>query len=81
LQTSLKALKEIAKSRGEINRSAPIDVGDRMLDVTNNLLADLDAGTRGNNNVGGIQLPDDVRGIDTKKLAAMGITFEVVGKS
>jgi hypothetical protein len=74
LQTSLKALKEIAKSRGDINRNAPID-------VTNNLLADLDAGTRGSNNVAGIQLPEDVRGIDTKKLAAMGITFEVVGKS
>lgn len=78
LRTALKGLKEIAQSRG-VNRSGSIDIDDEFLDVTNSLLSDLDAGTRGRNNVGGIELPTDVRGIDSKKLAAMGITFEVVG--
>ncbi|MBD2774289.1 caspase family protein [Iningainema tapete] len=78
LRTSLKALQQIAKSRGVENRSAPIPVTDELLDVTNNLLDDLDAGTRSNTNVEGIALPAGVRGIDVKKLAAMAIAFEVV---
>ncbi|MBD2167632.1 caspase family protein [Calothrix membranacea FACHB-236] len=79
LRNSLKALKEIAKSRGVENTRAPIAVTNELLDVTNSLLNDLDAGTRGAINVEGIQLPNGVRGIDTKKLAAMAIAFEVVG--
>lgn len=79
LRTSLKVLKEIAKSRGVENTRAPIAVTNELLDVTNSLLNDLDAGTRGAINVEGIQLPNGVRGIDTKKLAAMAIAFEVVG--
>ncbi|MEI2579844.1 caspase family protein [Scytonema sp. PRP1] len=78
LRTSLKALKEIAKARGLENRSAPIAVPDEVLDVTNSLLDDLDAGTRSAINVEGVQLPAGVRGVDTTKLAAMAITFEVV---
>ncbi|NJM74183.1 MAG: DUF4384 domain-containing protein [Scytonema sp. RU_4_4] len=81
LRTSLKALKEIAQSRGVVNRSTPLnlaDDADKLLDVTNSLLNDLDTGTRGGINVEGIQLPAGVRGVDTKKLAAMAITFEVV---
>ncbi|MHC5599414.1 MAG: caspase family protein [Nostoc sp.] len=78
LRTSLKALQTIAKSRGLENRRAPVAVPDEVLDVTNSLLYDLDAGTRGGINVEGIALPDGVRGIDTKKLAAMAIAFEVV---
>jgi hypothetical protein len=78
LRTSLKALQKIAQSRGLENRNAPIAVPDEVLDVTNSLLDDLDAGTRGGINVEGIALPDGVRGIDTKKLAAMAIAFEVV---
>lgn len=79
LRTSLKALQQIAKSRGVENRSTPIAVTDEVLDVTNSLLDDLDAGTRSNTNVEGIALPSGVRGIDVKKLAAMAIAFEVVG--
>jgi hypothetical protein len=78
LRTSLKALQKIAQSRGLENRRAPVAVPDEVLDVTNSLLDDLDAGTRGGINVEGIALPDGVRGIDTKKLAAMAIAFEVV---
>ncbi|MBD2607064.1 caspase family protein [Scytonema hofmannii FACHB-248] len=79
LRTSLKALQQIAKSRGVGNRNTPIAVTDEVLDVTNSLLDDLDAGTRSNNNIEGIALPSGVRGIDVKKLAAMAIAFEVVG--
>ncbi|BBD70191.1 peptidase C14 caspase catalytic subunit p20 [Nostoc commune NIES-4072] len=78
LRTSLKALQTIAKSRGLENRSAPVAIPNEVLDITNSLLYDLDAGTRGAINVEGIALPDGVRGIDTKKLAAMAIAFEVV---
>ncbi len=78
LRTSLKALQQIAKSRGVENRNTPITLTDEVLEVTNSLLDDLDAGTRGNNNVQGIALPSGVRGIDVKKLAAMAIAFEVV---
>ncbi|WP_258169600.1 DUF4384 domain-containing protein [Nostoc sp. 'Peltigera membranacea cyanobiont' N6] len=78
LRTSLKALQTIAKARGLENRNAPFALPDEVLDVTNSLLFDLDAGTRGGIKVEGIALPDGVRGIDTKKLAAMAIAFEVV---
>ncbi|MBD2510065.1 caspase family protein [Nostoc muscorum FACHB-395] len=78
LRTSLKVLQKIAQSRGLENHNAPIAVPDEVLDVTRSLLDDLDAGTRGGINVEGIALPDGVRGIDTKKLAAMAIAFEVV---
>ncbi|QSJ20746.1 caspase family protein [Nostoc sp. UHCC 0702] len=78
LRTSLQALQKIAGSRGFANRSSPISVSDELLDVTNNLLADLDAGTRGGISDKEIQLPPGVRGIDTTKLAAMAIAFEVV---
>jgi hypothetical protein len=80
LRTSLKALQQIALGRGVANRNTPIAVTDEVLDVTNSLLDDLDAGTRSNNNnIEGIALPSGVRGIDVKKLAAMAIAFEVVG--
>ncbi len=78
LRTSLKVLKEIARSRGLGERRAPIAVPDQVLDVTNSLLDDLDAGTRGGINIEGIALTRGVRGIDVKKLAAMAIAFEVV---
>jgi hypothetical protein len=77
LQNSLKALQNVAKSQGVVNRNSPIALNDELLDVTNSLLNDLDAGTRGGNNDGSLALPADVRGIDTEKLAAMAIAFEV----
>ncbi len=78
LRNSLKALKEIAKSRGLANRRSPVPVADDILDVTNSLLDDLDRGTRGSNNIEGVELPAGVHGVDVKKLAAMAIAFEVV---
>jgi hypothetical protein len=76
LRDSLKALKEIATSRG-ISKRSPIAVDDDdLLNVTNSLLDDLDRGTRGDQV--GADLPTEIRGIDTNKLAAMTITFEIV---
>jgi Caspase domain/Domain of unknown function (DUF4384) len=77
LRNLLKALQQIAKSRGVISR-APVSVNDEFLDITNSLLEDLDTGTRGSSNSEGITLNNEVRGIDTKKLAAMALTFEVI---
>lgn len=79
LRTSLKALKEIARSRGINKRSALPATEDEFLDVTDKLLDDLDAATRGGLNVEGVDLPAGVRGVDTNKLAAMAIAFDVVG--
>ncbi|MBD2495825.1 caspase family protein [Nostoc sp. FACHB-280] len=81
LRNSLLALQKIASTRSLTNRSTPISVTDEILDVTNNLLDDLDSGTRGAISAQKIQLPSGVRGIDTKKLAAMSISFEVVASS
>ncbi len=78
LRTSLKALKEIA-TRGNKTRGPLAANNDEFLDVTDKLLEDLDAGTRGGINVEGVQLAAGVRGVDAKKLAAMAITIEVVG--
>jgi len=47
-----------------------------LLDITDNLVDDLNAGIRGGDN--NIQLPSIARGVDTTKLAAMAIAFEVV---
>ncbi len=77
LRTSLKALKEIARSRG-INKRAFGTTEDEFLDVTDKLLNDLDTATRGGLNVEGVNLPTGVRGVDTNKLAAMAIAFDVV---
>ncbi|MBJ7297358.1 MAG: caspase family protein [Dolichospermum sp.] len=78
LRTSLKTLQTIAKRRGLENLISPMAVNDDLLEVTDNLLNDLHAGTR--NGADGVktELPDNVRGIDTRKLAAMAIAFEVL---
>ncbi|BBD63193.1 peptidase C14 caspase catalytic subunit p20 (plasmid) [Nostoc sp. HK-01] len=81
LRSSLLALQKIASLRNLANRSTPIAITDELLDVTNNILDDLDAGTRGGISAQQIQLPPGVRGIDTQKLAAMAISFEVVASS
>ncbi|ALB41797.1 peptidase C14, caspase catalytic subunit p20 [Anabaena sp. WA102] len=78
LRTSLKVLQTIAKRSGLENRRSPMAVNDDLLEVTDSLLNDLDAGTRNGDNVATTELPDNVRGIDTRKLAAMAIAFEVL---
>jgi hypothetical protein len=80
LRDSLKALKDIAKSRGlENSRSLVPVTEDQLLNIADTLLNDLDTGTRGGITAEGIKLPTGVRGVDTQKLAAMAIAFEVVG--
>ncbi|PMB00114.1 peptidase C14, caspase catalytic subunit p20 [Fischerella thermalis CCMEE 5268] len=78
LRESLKSLQTIAQSNNAPDKRSPNAVADDFLELTNNLLADLDAGTRDATNVEGVDLPPGVRGIDAKKLAAMAIAFEVV---
>ncbi|MDF5728684.1 MAG: caspase family protein [Rhizonema sp. PD38] len=81
LRDSLKVLKEVATSRGLAGKRGLFSVADdELLNVTNSLLDDLDSGTRGAIVAEGITLPQGVRGIDTNKLAAMSIGFEVVAK-
>ncbi|MDJ0697240.1 caspase family protein [Mastigocoleus sp. MO_188.B34] len=77
LRNSLKVLKGIAK-RGGTTRGPVAPDEDEVLDVTDKLLTDLDTATRGGLNVEGVNLPAGVRGVDTNKLAAMAITFDVV---
>ena len=78
LRNSLKVLKDIA-SRGNRTRGPIAPSEDESLDVADKLLDDLDAATRGGLNVEGVELPAGVRGVDTNKLAAMAIAFDVVG--
>lgn len=78
LRTSLKVLQTIAKRSGLENRRSPISVNDDLLEMTDNLLNDLDKGTRSGTDGVTTELPDNVRGIDTKKLAAMAIAFQVL---
>ena len=77
LRNSLKVLKGIAK-RGGTTRGPVAPNDDEVLDITDKLLDDLDAATRGGLNVEGVQLPAGVRGVDTNRLAAMAIAFDVV---
>lgn len=77
LRNSLKALKEIA-SRGNVSRGPIAPNNDEFLDISDKLLSDLDSMTRGGINVEGVSLATGVRGVDTKKLAAMAIAFEVI---
>ncbi len=78
LRNSLKALKGIA-SRGGTTRGPIAPKEDEFLNLTDELLTDLDNATRGGIKVEGVQLPPGVRGADTNKLAAMAIAFDVVG--
>ena len=77
LRNSLKALKGIA-SRGGTTRGPIAPKEDEFLNLTDELLSDLDNATRGGIKVEGVQLPPGVRGADTNKLAAMAIRFSVV---
>lgn len=76
LRISLRVLQKIAKRSG-LNKGR-MNVNDDPLEVTDNLLNDLDAGTRNGADRATTELPDNVRGIDTRKLAAMAIAFEVL---
>ena len=78
LRNSLKALKGIA-TRGGTTRGPIAPKEDEFLNLTDELLSDLDNATRGGIKVEGVQLPAGVRGVDTNKLAAMAIAFDVVG--
>ncbi|MBD2199867.1 MULTISPECIES: caspase family protein [Calothrix] len=79
LRDLLEKLQAIAVSQGQAGKRSLITAtGDEFLDLTNNLLDDLDRSTRGGIIVENIQLPEGERGVDTTKLAVMSIPFEVV---
>ncbi|MEM1393499.1 MAG: caspase family protein [Cyanobacteria bacterium P01_H01_bin.150] len=77
LRNSLKVLKGIA-TRSRTTRGPIAPKEDEFLNLTDELLSDLDNATRGGIKVEGIDLPAGVRGVDTNKLAAMAIAFDVV---
>jgi hypothetical protein len=76
LRSSLKVLREIAQIPPGKRRNAA--QSDNFLNLTNTLLDDLEASTRNAIDVQGIELPPGTHGVDTQKLAAMAIAFEVV---
>lgn len=79
LRDSLRVLQTLAASRGVVGKRSfiPAVTGDEFLNLTNSLIDDLDRNTRGPSS-SNTPLPNDVRGIDVKKLATMSISFEVV---
>ena len=83
LDEALKALQGIA-SRGSYKRGLPVGLEDKdTTDTIDNLLQDLDRGTRGSNNIANNSIYSESnqhsRTIDSRLLAAMSISFEVVG--
>ncbi|BAZ12017.1 peptidase C14 caspase catalytic subunit p20 [Calothrix sp. NIES-4071] len=79
LRDSLRVLQTLAASRGITGKRSfiPAVTGDEFLNLTNSLIDDLDRSFRGPSS-GNTPLPNNVRGIDVKKLATMSISFEVV---
>lgn len=73
LKKALDLLKMLATDRGENSRGTPIDLP-QPDEAIFSLLDDLDEGNRGS----GITASRGVRQIDTRQMAAMSITFEVV---
>lgn len=74
LRTALKALRDLAQQK-DTNRG-PVELNEPT-EVIDNLLADIDNGSRGSMSN---STPGDrgTRNIDTTKLAALSITFEVI---
>ncbi|WP_353737563.1 caspase family protein [Microcystis sp. M080S2] len=74
LKKAIDLLRTLAADRGESARGTPIN-SPQLDEAIFSLLDDLDEGSRGS---GTNSLPG-VRQIDTRQMAAMSITFEVVG--
>lgn len=83
LRESLRVLQKIAESQAEseknpnTRRSAEAQ-SDDFLNLTSSLQTDLEATTRSTTTTESIALPAGTSGVDTKKLAAMAIAFEVI---
>lgn len=82
LRSTLTALGAIAEQQeqeqGESTRGLPLSTtrGEQFVDVAGNLLNDMDGGTRGITPEA-VDLPTTVRGVDSRRLTALSITFEV----
>jgi len=82
LRSTLSALGTIAEQQeqetGESTRGLPLSTprGEQFVEVAGNLLNDMDGGTRGITPEA-IDIPQTMRGVDSKRLTALSITFEV----
>jgi hypothetical protein len=74
LKKAIDLLRTLAADRGESARGTPIN-SPQLDEAIFSLLDDLDEGSRGS----GTTSFAEVRQIDTRQMAAMSITFEVVG--
>jgi hypothetical protein len=74
LTKAVELLRVLAAERGDNLRGTPVDLT-QPDEAIFTLLDDLDEGSRG----GGTVSTSGVRQIDTRQMAAMSITFEVVG--
>ncbi|WP_287237753.1 hypothetical protein [Microcystis sp. M_QC_C_20170808_M2Col] len=70
---AVELLQVLATERGDNLRGTPIDLT-QPDEAISSLLDDLDGGSRGSGTVSNSR----VRQIDTRQMAAMSITFEVV---
>lgn len=79
LRESLRVLQKIAAiQENQDNRRSAESQSDDFLNLTSSLRDDLEATTRSTSRTEGIALPEGTSGVDTKKLAAMAIAFEVI---
>lgn len=87
LRSTLTALGAIAeeqeRERGTSTRGLPLSAsrGEQFVEVAGNLLHDLDSSTRGVTaeavDLPSTDLPSTVRGVDSRRLTALSITFKV----
>lgn len=73
LQEALKKLQTLAESRGQ--RGGPLPLESDATIVIDDLLADIDQGTRGDRGLAAVFRPS-VRAVNTAQLAALSITFQ-----
>jgi hypothetical protein len=73
LTKAVELLRVLATERGDSLRGTPVDLT-QPDEAIFSLLDDLDEGSRG----GGTVSTSGVRQIDTRQMAAMSITFEIV---
>ncbi len=75
LRDALKRLQQIADSRGQRGGALPLD--EEATAAVDDLLGDLDRGTRGNRSLD-VSFDPTTRAVDTSQLAALSITFRSV---
>lgn len=74
LTKAIQLLQTLAAEKPEDRRGLPVELNQEPAEAIANLLDDLDEGSRGN---GTVSVPG-IRQIDTRQMAALSITFEVI---